>query len=126
MPFSSLTFYPFRGTIPTMRGLVRLAVVAFTVVSLMLVGVVGVAATSGSGKAQTTKAFNSVVSLVSGHSDQTGDHDGTAAKTDKDKGKDKEVGLCHVKKDHKHATPGHEHHPCPGDRDGDEPESPGG
>jgi len=108
------------------RGLVRVLVVGFTVVSLLLVGVVGVSATSTSGKAGTTKAFNSVVSLVSGHSDQTGAHDGTVAKTDKDKGKDKEVGLCHAKKDHKHATPGHTHHPCPGDRDGDEPESPGG
>ena len=112
-----------------MRGLVRLAVVAFTVVSLMLVGVVGVAATSGSGKAQTTKAFNSVVSLVSGHSDQNGHQNSANGPNNSSKekeGKDKEVGLCHVKKDHKHATPGHEHHPCPGDRDGDEPESPGG
>ncbi|HEY8840436.1 MAG TPA: hypothetical protein VIO80_07260 [Candidatus Dormibacteraeota bacterium] len=112
-----------------MRGLVRLAVVGFTVVSLLLVGVVGVSATSSSGKAGTTKAFNSVVSLVSGHSDQKGDQNstnGTNRSSNEKEGKDKEVGLCHVKKDHRNATPGHEHHPCPGDRDGDEPESPGG
>jgi len=103
-----------------MRGLVRLAVVGFTVASLLLVGVVGVSATSSSGKAGTTKAFNSVVSLVSGHSDS--DKTGKAGKTDTDKGK--EVGLCHPPGllKHHHATPGHTHKPpCPGDHDGDEP-----
>jgi hypothetical protein len=125
----TLTNGPFRRTMQIVRGLVRVLVVGFTLVSLLLVGVVGVSATSISGKAGTTKAFNSVVSLVSGHSDQKGDQNSTndTNSSDKDKeGKDKEVGLCHAKKDHKRATPGHEHHPCPGDRDGDEPESPGG
>jgi hypothetical protein len=108
-----------------MRGLVRLVVVGFTVVSLMLVGVVGVSATSTSGKAESAKAFNSVVTLVSSHFDQNVTTKTNNGKDNTNNGKDKEVGLCHAKKDHKHATPGHTHHPCPGDHDGDEPESPG-
>ncbi len=124
-----LTEDPFQSKMRRVRGLTRLLVVGFTIVSLLLVAAVGVSATSSSGKAGTTKAFNSVVSLVSGHSDQNGNQTSTngrnSSKGEKD-GKDKEVGLCHAKKDHKNATPGHTHHPCPGDRDGDEPESPGG
>jgi hypothetical protein len=112
-----------------MRGLVRLAVVGFTVASLLLVGVVGVSATSSSGKAESAKVFNSLVALASSHSDRA-----SSAKTDpgkpdsnngKDNGKDdgKEVGLCHPPGLlHRPATPGHEHHPpppCSGDIDHD-------
>jgi hypothetical protein len=107
-----------------MRGLFRLLVVGFTVVSLMLVGVVGVSATSTSGKAESAKAFNSAVALFSGHSDQTGTHDGTGT-TDTKNGKDKEKDKDHDKGDHqckppkhKNGTPGHEHHDC-GDPDHD-------
>jgi len=103
-----------------MRGVARLAVVGFTVLSLLLVGVVGVSATSGSGKAESAKVFNSLVTLASGHSDQAVTTNANLGKADSNSGKDKEVGLCHAKKDHKHATPGHTHHPCPGDRDGDD------
>src|SRR5665811_1592969 len=101
---------------PTMRGLVRLAVVGFTVLSLLLVGVVGVSATSGSGKAESAKVFNSLVTLASGHSDQAVTAKANLGKPDNNNGKDKEVGLCHPPGlAHKTATPGHEHHPCHGD-----------
>lgn len=106
------------------RGLVRVFVVGFTLVSLMLVGVVGVSATSSSGKAQTTKAFNSVVALVSGHFDQKGDQKGSTGTTssnkanEKDKDKDKDKGdKCKPPK-HGDGTPGHKHHDC-GDNDND-------
>jgi hypothetical protein len=108
-----------------MRGLVRLAVVGFTVASLLLVGVVGVSATSTSGKAQTTNAFNSAVSAVSGHFDQTGNQNSSTgttltnkAKENKDKDKDKGDHKCKPPK-HEDATGGHEHHGCGGDTDHD-------
>jgi hypothetical protein len=55
-----------------MRGLLRLAVVGFTVVSLLLVAAVGVSASSGRAGSDTLK--NSVVALFSGHSEQTAAH----------------------------------------------------
>lgn len=108
------------------RGLVRVIVVGFTLVSLLLVGVVGVSATSTSGKAQTTNAINSVVSLASAHFDQKGDQKsnngttGTSKEKDKGKDKDKDKG-DHKCKEPKHddATPGREHHDCGGDTDHD-------
>jgi len=102
----------------TMRGLVRLAVVAFTVVSLLLVGVIGVSATSSSGKADSVNVVNSLTALFTGHHDETGAGNGNSV-THANNGKDREVGQCKPpKKVHKHGTPGHKHHPC-GDRDDD-------
>jgi hypothetical protein len=103
---------------PTMRGLARLAVVGFTVVSLLLVGVVGVSATSSSGKADSVNVVNSLTALFSGHHDQTGTGNSSTV-IGANHGKDLEVGQCKPpKKHHKHGTPGHKHHQC-GDRDDD-------
>lgn len=94
-----------------MRGLVRFFAVGFTVVSLMLVAVVGVSATSTSGKSESTKVFNSVASLLSGQVDKSG-----PTSTAKDKEKDKDDKDCREREndehEHEHGTPGHEHHPC--------------
>lgn len=54
-----------------MRGLARIFVVGFTVITLMLVAAVGVSATTGS--AGSAHAFNSVVGLFSGHTNGNGD-----------------------------------------------------
>jgi hypothetical protein len=104
-----------------MRGLVRLLVVGFTVLSLLIVAAVGVAAGSGkSGAADNVK--KSVVAVFAGHLDQVGVHGNSAngpisaSKEGKDKDKDKECKP--PKKVHKHGTPGHKHHPC-GDDDED-------
>lgn len=78
-----------------MRGLLRLFVVAFTVLTLMLVAAVGVSATSGS--ARSAHAFDSVVGLFSGHSESNGNG-----------GNDQ----CPPNKKHHHHTDGHKHHPC--------------
>ena len=101
-----------------MRGLARLAVVVFTVVSLVLVGVIGVSATSTSGKVDSAKVVNSLVALFSGHHDGTGPGNGNSV-TGANNGRDLEVGQCKPpKKVHKHGTPGHKHHPC-GDHEDD-------
>ena len=79
------------------KGLYKLVVVAMTAATLMLMAAVGAAAASGT--FGSVKAF-SVVSLL-------------------DNGK--HTGECHPPKEtHKHGTPGHKHHPCGEDQDGDD------
>lgn len=74
--YHRLTGSPFRSSIALVRGLVRVLVVAFTIVSLLLVAAVGVAASSGKvGTSNTVK--NSVVAIFTGHFDQSGFHEGT-------------------------------------------------
>ena len=105
-----------------MKGFSRLLVVAVSAVTLVLMGAVGVSA--GSKTLGTPKAVNSVVTLVSGHSNAptvvtTTKTTPTANEGDNGKHLDKEKGQCKPpKKAHKHGTPGHKHHPC-GDQDDD-------
>ena len=78
-----------------LEGLPRLFVVAISVVTLTLMAAVGAAAASGT--LGTSKAAVGVVNVV-------------------DNGQHK--GECHPpKKEHKHGTPGHKHHPCEEDDD---------
>ena len=86
-----------------MRGLLRFVVVGFTVVSLLLVAAVGVSASSGKAGSDTLK--NSVVSLFSGHSEQTAAHKEGNGNGDGGGGGDK----CKPpKKEHKTATGDHD------------------
>lgn len=96
-----------------MRGLLRFFVVGFTVVSLMLVAGVGVAASGKNGSSNTVK--HSVVVLFSGHSEQTSARGGTTSESSNgegNRGNNDEKRCKPPKKHHKHATEGHEHHPC--------------
>jgi len=97
------------------RGLLRLVVVAFTIVSLMIVAAVGVAASSGKeGSAKNVK--NSVAALLSGHV-QVGT---LSIGAHEDHARQPQGNGCHPpKKVHKHGTPGHRHHPCGDDEDDD-------
>jgi len=97
------------------RGLLRLLVVAFTIVSLMIVAAVGVAASSGKeGSAKNVK--NSVAALLSGHV-QVGT---LSIGAHEDHARQPQGNGCHPpKKVHKHGTPGHRHHPCGDDEDDD-------
>src|SRR5438132_9911498 len=99
-----------------MKGFTRLFVVGVSVVTLVLMGAVGVSA--GSKTFGSDKAVSSVVALVTGHADlKTANTTKESSKADSSNGKDKETGQCHPpKKHHKHGTPGHKHHPC-GDED---------
>lgn len=97
-----------------MRGLVRLLVVGFTVITLMLVAALGVSAASGS--ARSGHVFDSVTGLFSGHSDVTGAH---TQSNGNGNGKDE---CPPEKKHHFHRTGGHKHHPC-GDGDPGEDDS---
>ena len=104
-----------------MRGLVRLFVVAFTVVTLTVVAAVGVSASSG--KFGTSHGADKIAALVSEHlgsfhfdsnSRDTSKNSDKNKQGDKDKDKDK----CKEKDHDDDATPGHKHHPCD-DADGD-------
>lgn len=106
-----------------MKGLSRLLVILVSAVTLILVGAVGASASAKS--LGTPNAVNTVVTLVSGHSNgptvvaQTKTADRASAADKDNNGKDKEKGQCKPpKKAHKHGTPGHKHHPC-GDQDDD-------
>jgi len=98
------------------RGLLRLLVVAITIVSLLIVAAVGVAASSAKeGSAKSIK--HSVAAVLSGHLDQVGTANVGAARAD---GQENNGNGCHPpKKAHKHGTPGHKHHPCGDDADDD-------
>jgi hypothetical protein len=97
------------------RGLLRLLVVAFTIVSLLIVAAVGVAASSGKeGPGKAVKG--SVTALFSGHVDQAGTVNVSTARAEAENN----GNGCHPpKKTHKHGTPGHKHHPC-GDGEDDD------
>ena len=97
------------------RGLLRLLVVAFTIVSLLIVAAVGVAASSAKeGSANGVKS--SVAALFSGHV-QVGTFSFSAHE---DNAREPQGNGCHPpKKVHKHGTPGHKHHPCGDDEDDD-------
>jgi hypothetical protein len=124
------------------RGLLRIFAVGVTVVSLMLVAAVAVAASSGragSSNAITNSVGAVFAPLVSGHSAQAGVQSGattaagntgttTAAgngtTTDASKGAGEGDGNNGVgtgckppKKHHTHATGGHKNHPCDDGRD---------
>ena len=117
--YHRLTGGPFRSSIPLVRGLVRVLVVAFTIVSLLLVAAVGVAASSGKvGTSNTVK--NSVVAVFSGHFDQSGFHEGGTEISGKHNGGDEGDQCRHEKKHHKdkHATGDHENDECGGDDSG--------
>jgi hypothetical protein len=93
------------------QGLLRGFVVAFTVVTLLVVAAVGVSASSGKiGSSNTLK--NSVVAVFSGHFDQSGFHEG--ANTDKEsKHTGNQGGECKPPKGHhRHATPDRENEQC--------------
>jgi hypothetical protein len=120
-----------------MRGLLRILVVGFTVVSLMLVAAVAVAASSDKAGASNA-VMNSVgalfsAPLVSSHSDQATAHsasttdsgsvqNGTTTAASKSNGEGDGnngvgTGCKPPKKHHNHATGGHKHHPCDDGRD---------
>jgi hypothetical protein len=93
------------------QGLFRTIVVAFTVLTLLVVAAVGVSASSGKlGSSNALK--NSVVAVFSGHFDQTGFHEGTTTNGDHNNNGNK-GGTCKPpKKAHKHATPDRENPGC--------------
>jgi hypothetical protein len=97
------------------QGLLRGIVVAFTVLTLLVVAAVGVSASSGKiGSSNTLK--NSVVAVFSGHFDQTGFHEGTTSKEDTNPGN--KGGTCKPpKKHHKHVTADRENPGCEGGDD---------
>jgi hypothetical protein len=96
-----------------MRGVLRLFVVAITIVTLTLAAAVGVSARSG-----TFGSSHAVTSsVVTGQFESGFLND--AARFLSSNGGDKETGQCHPpKKTHENGTPGHKNHPC-GDKDGD-------
>ena len=93
------------------QGLFRTIVVAFTVLTLLVVAAVGVSASSGKlGSSNTVK--NTVVAVLSGHFDQAGFHEGTTTNGDHNNNGNK-GGTCKPpKKAHKHATPDRENPGC--------------
>jgi hypothetical protein len=97
------------------QGLLRGIVVAFTVLTLLVVAAVGVSASSGKiGSSNSLK--NSVVAVLSGHFDQAGFHEGTSTGEDKHGGNQGDV--CKpFKHHHKHATPDRENEACDGGDD---------
>jgi hypothetical protein len=108
--YRRLTGGPFRSSIPLVRGLVRVLVVAFTIVSLLLVAAVGVAASSGKvGTSNTVK--NSVVAVFTGHFDQSGFHEGTG-EGDNHHGNQGDDCRHHKKHHENHETGDHENHQC--------------
>jgi hypothetical protein len=118
-----LTDGPVRSSIQVVRGLLRVLVVGFNVVSLMTVAAVGVSASSGKiGSSNTLK--NSVVAVFSGHIDQTGFHEGTSntdntnSNNNDRQGGNKGNECKPPKKHHKHATGDHENDRCSGDDSG--------
>jgi hypothetical protein len=97
------------------QGLLRGIVVAFTVLTLLVVAAVGVSASSGKiGSADTLK--HSVVAVFSGHFDQTGFHEGTNIGEDKHGGNQGD-NCKPPKKHHKHATADRENEACDGGDD---------
>jgi hypothetical protein len=115
------------------QGLFRGLVVAFTVLTLSVVAVVGVSASSGKvgssntqigssstqigasnteiGASNTLK--NSVVALFSGHLDQAGFHAGTTTKGEPPNDGHPGKAACKPsKKHHRHATPDRENAAC--------------
>ena|SRR5450759_4512860 len=120
---SLLTDGPVRSSIRLVRGLLRVLVVGFTVVSFLIVAAVGVSASSGKvGSSNTLK--NSVVAVFSGHVDQTGFHEGTT-NTDNTNSNNNDRQGGHKgdeckppKKHHKHVTGDHENDRCGGDDSG--------
>jgi hypothetical protein len=118
-----------------MRGILRIFVVGFTVISLLLVAAVAVAANSGtsassatlknsvvavfSGHASSTGAqigtsTNSVVAVSSGHANQTGVQAGTS----NDGSNNGKECLPHGRGHHHHATGDRENDKCGGDDSG--------
>jgi hypothetical protein len=96
------------------QGLLRCFVVAFTVVTLLVVAAVGVSASSGKiGSSNTLK--NSVVAVFSGHFDQSGFHEGTTTEKARQSGNQDECKP--TKKHHKHETGDHENDRCDGEGD---------
>ena len=91
-----------------MGGFLRFVVVVFTLITVMLIGAVGVSA--GSGTFGSSHASQTVHRLLSGHSeDNNGNNDGNGG------------GGCELKRDHHHhghATGGHENE-CDGGDDTD-------
>jgi len=80
----------------------RIVVVAMTAATLTLMAAVGASATAGTlgGSSKAIASFaNSAATTAHGDEDQRN-------------------GRCHPpKKEHKHGTPGHKHHPCEKDDD---------
>jgi hypothetical protein len=98
------------------QGLFRGIVVAFTVLTLLVVAAVGVSASSGKiGSSNTLK--HSVEAALTGHFDQTGFHEGSNTKSD-DRNLGNKGGTCKPpKKHHTHATPDRENPGCDGGDD---------
>jgi hypothetical protein len=107
-----LTDGPVRSSIQVVRGLLRLLVVAFTVISLLLVAAVGVAASSGKiGTSNTVK--HSVVAVFSGHFDQSGFHEGGTEISGKHNGHEgDECRPSKKKNNHHHETGDEENNQC--------------
>ena len=110
------------SSIEFVQGLFRGVVVAFTVLTLLVVAAVGVSASSGKiGSSNTLK--NSVVAMFSGHFDQTGFHEGTNTTGD-DRHSGNQGDTCKPpKKHHKHVTGDRENEQC--DSGGDDSGSSG-
>jgi hypothetical protein len=119
--FKSLTDRPGRGTIQDVRGLLRFVVVGFTVVSLLLVGAVGVSASSSKSRS-AEQVRHSVVALFSGHLDETALHEGTGSTNNGDGSQhgNRDHECKPSKKHHHHATNDHENNECGGDDSGAE------
>jgi hypothetical protein len=117
---SWLTGAPLGSSMGSVRLLVRLVVVAFTIVSLLVVAAVGVAASSGKeGSANAVK--HSVVEVFSGHFDLAGVHEGTTTSEGRHGGGQDECKPH--KKHHKHVTGDRENDQC--DSGGDDSGSSG-
>jgi hypothetical protein len=100
-----------------MRGFTRLLVVTITAATLLLLAAVGAAAASGTLGSQ--KAVKSVITLVAPNAGLTTNNSSKKTETKGDEGNNgNHTGQCHPpKKEHKHGTPGHKHHPCGEDGD---------
>jgi hypothetical protein len=110
-PLSLLTDGPVPSTIQPVRGLLRVLVVGFTVVSLLIVAAVGVSASSGkNGTSDSVK--HSVVALFSGHSEQSATHGDSSGKGEGNG--DKHGDNCKPHKKNSHATGDHENDQCGG------------
>jgi hypothetical protein len=118
---NSLTDRPFRGSIQSVRGLLRVFVVGFTVVSLLLVGAVGVSANSSKSRS-AEQVRHSVVALFSGHLDESVLHESTGSSNKDDGGQqgNRDHECKPSKKHHHHATNDHENNQCGGDDSGAE------
>jgi hypothetical protein len=118
---SLLTGGPPRSSITLVQGLLRLVVVAFTVISLLVVAAAGVAAGAGK-QGSANAATHSVVAVFSGHFEQLGIEGiqgGSITSAERGSHSGGQGDDCRPhKKHHHHATGDHENNECGGDDSG--------